>query len=315
MNNMKLRSSRAQLVASFMGLILLMMTGCQDSDPGPDAYGNFEAEDVIVSSEGTGKLLSFDVREGDFIRAGKVVGVVDTLQLVLQRRQLIASQEAVRARIPSVVAEIEVLEEEKRIALVELTRIENLLARNAATSKQKDDIDGRISVIDRQIRSIRSKHGPILAEVDVLRAQVAQIDDKIESSKIENPVAGTVLTTFVKASEIVWPGKPLYNIAPLDTLLLRAYVSGSQLANLKLGQSVTVLIDNDNQANTKFDGMVSWIASEAEFTPKQIQTRDERTNLVYAFKIRVPNPEGILKIGMPGEVTFGPERTTNTGQE
>ena len=225
MNNMKLRSSRAQLVASFMGLILLMMTGCQDSDPGPDAYGNFEAEDVIVSSEGTGKLLSFEVREGDFVRAGKVVGVVDTLQLVLQRRQLIASQEAVRARIPSVVAEIEVLEEEKRIALVELTRIENLLARNAATSKQKDDIDGRISVIDRQIRSIRSKHGPILAEVDVLRAQVAQIDDKIESSKIENPVAGTVLTTFVKASEIVWPGKPLYNIAPLDTLLLRAYVS------------------------------------------------------------------------------------------
>jgi HlyD family secretion protein len=259
---------------------------------------------MVVSSEATGKLIYFDVEEGDVIEAGTLIGVVDTVQLSLQRDQLVASQLAVRARIPGVTAEIEVLEEEKRVVLVEKARVENLLARNAATSKQKDDIDGRIAVIDRRIRSIRSKNAPILAEVDVLKAQVAQLENLIGKSTIKNPIRGTVLTTYANEFEITAPGRPLYKIAPTDTLILRAYVSGAQLGHFALGDEVTVFVDRDEETNSQTTGRVIWLSSEAEFTPRMIQTKDERVNLMYAFKVLVPNPDGALKIGMPGEVVF-----------
>ncbi|NND71756.1 MAG: HlyD family efflux transporter periplasmic adaptor subunit [Rhodothermales bacterium] len=284
---------------------VVLLAGCSGTENNSDAYGNFEVEDIIVSSEGTGKLIRFDVREGDIVAAGTIVGVVDTVQLALQRQQLIASQAAVRSRIPGVVSEMNVLEEERRVAAIEKTRIENLLARGAATQKQQDDIDGRIAVIDSRIRSIKSKHAPILAEVEVLKTQVAQVNHQIDRSVIVNPISGTVLTTYVDANEVTAPGRPLYKIASLDTLVLRAYVSGDQLSGFSIGDDVTVLVDRDADSSSSMKGRIVWVASEAEFTPRMIQTKDERVNLMYAIKVLVPNAEQTLKIGMPGEVVFG----------
>jgi HlyD family secretion protein len=281
-----------------------LLSGCSRNDDVSDAYGNFEATETLIASEAGGKLLSLTVDEGRTLEAGAVVGLVDTLQLALKRDQLQASRQAVRSKIPGVVAQIDVLEEQKRVALVEKNRIEQLLRDRAATQKQLDDVDGQMRVLDRQMQSIWTQNATILSEIDVLDAQIAQLDDQIARSVLVNPVAGTVLVTYAEPHELTAPGKPLYKIAALDTVYLRAYVSGAQLPHLRLGQAVSVLIDEDEETNRTLSGEVTWIASRAEFTPKLIQTKEERVNLVYAFKVRVANPEGRLKIGMPGEVRF-----------
>lgn len=290
-------------VACFFLAATFASTGCSSTDDTTDAYGNFEADDVIISSEVAGRVVRFDLEEGDDISQGILVAVIDTTQLVLQMRQLKASQRAVRARTPGVVAQIEVLEEQRRVATIERDRISNLVERKAATQKQLDDIEGQLSVLERQIRSIRSQNAPILAEVEVLDAQIAQVENNIQKSHVINPLRGTVLTKYVNTHEVTATGKPLYRIAPVDTLILRAYVSGAQLSDVVIGKRVQVLIDDDGSLREMF-GRVSWISDEAEFTPKLIQTRDERVNLVYAFKVRVPNPTGAIKVGMPGEVRF-----------
>jgi len=287
-----------------LALTLIAFAGCAGNGPSSDAYGNFEATEVLISSEATGRLLSFRVEEGQGLAAGEVVGLVDTVQLALKRDQLGASRQAVRSKITGVVAQIDVLEEQKRVALVEKNRIEKLLQDQAATRKQLDDVNGQISVLDRQIQSIRTQSAPILGEIDALDAQIAQLDDQIAKSRIVNPVDGTVLVTYAEPYELTAQGRPLYKIADLDTMYLRAYVSGAQLPHVRLGQPVDVLIDEDADTDRTLSGAITWIASQAEFTPKVIQTKEERVNLVYAFKVRVSNPEGRLKIGMPGEVRF-----------
>ena len=286
-------------------VIFAFLAGCSDNGDASDAYGNFEATEVLIASEASGRLLSFMVEEGQRLEAGAVVGLVDTVQLALRRDQLWASRRAVRSKIPGVVAQIEVLEEKKRVALIEKNRVERLLEDRAATQKQLDDVDGQIRVFDRQIQSIRTQNATILSEIDVLEAQIAQLDDQIIKSIVVNPVVGTVLVTYAEAHELTAPGNPLYKLADLDTMYLRAYVSGAQLPHVRIGQAVEVLIDEDEDANRSLHGEITWIAAQAEFTPKLVQTKEERVNLVYAFKVRVANPDGSLKIGMPGEVRFG----------
>lgn len=285
-------------------VLAVVLAGCFGNGERSDAYGNFEATEVLISSEAGGRLLSFNVEEGQFLAAGEVVGLVDTLQLSLKRDQLQASREAVRSRIAGVLAQIEVLEEQKQVALIEKNRIERLLQDRAATQKQLDDVEGQIRVLDRQMQSIRTQNATILSEIDALDAQIAQLDDQIDRSVIVNPIDGTVLVTYAEAHELTAPSKPLYKVADLGTMYLRAYISGAQLPHLTLGQGVDVLVDEDEDANRSLPGEVTWIASQAEFTPKLIQTKEERVALVYAFKVRVANPEGRLKIGMPGEVRF-----------
>ncbi|WP_457651439.1 HlyD family secretion protein [Rhodocaloribacter sp.] len=280
------------------------LTGCRNNEATSDAYGNFEATEILVSSEATGRLLAFDVEEGQALDAGAVVGLVDTTQLALQRAQLRASREAVRTKRQGVRAQIAVLEAQKRVALTEKARIEKLLESEAAPRKQWDDILGQIDVLDRQIQSVRTQTAGIEAEIAAIDAQIDQVEDRLARSRIVNPVAGTVLVTYAEPHELTAPGKPLYKIADLDSMDLRAYVSGAQLPHLRLGERVTVLIDENEAENRALEGKVTWISSEAEFTPKLIQTKEERVNLVYAFKVRVPNPDGVLKIGMPGEVRF-----------
>jgi HlyD family secretion protein len=289
-------------VALPLASLLLCGSGCRDGSNGAFAYGNFEADEVIVSSEIGGRLLWLDASEGDYIQSGVSVGLVDTVQLSLQRDELIAQRAVISSRTPGIVAQVDVIEAQRRVAQTERTRIENLLADGAATRKQLDDIDGQLRVLESQATSIRAQNAPLIAELRVVDAKRALVDDQIRRGVIRNPVGGTVLLSYTEPLELVQPGKALYRIANLDTIYLRAYVSGGQLAGLRLGQRIFVEYDRDAQSNHRVEGVVTWISSQAEFTPKLIQTKEERVNLVYAFKVRVPNADGALKIGMPGEV-------------
>jgi HlyD family secretion protein len=281
------------------------LAGCNGNDDRADAYGTFEAAETLISSEANGRLLRFEVDEGDSLIAGQMVGLVDTVQLALQRDQLQANRRAVQSRTRGVVAQVDVLQEQKRVAEIEQDRLEKLVADQAAPQKQLDDINGQIRVLNQQIQQIRTQNAPILAEIDAIDAQIAQIADQIRRLIIINPIAGTVLVTYAEPHEMTAHGKPLYKIADLSTLTLRAYVSGDQLPHIRLGQSVEVQIDETRTENRSLPGEIVSIASEAEFTPRIIQTKEERVNLVYAIKVRVANPDGALKIGMPGEVWLG----------
>ena len=283
---------------------MLVIAGCAGNGEQSDAYGNFEATEVTVSAEVGGTLERFAVQEGSQLEARTNVGLIDTTQLALKRRQLRAQRAAARTRTDQVRGEIDVLEAELDVARTEQARIERLVADEAATQRQLDDINGRVRVLERRIQATRVQLRTVRDEVAALDASIAQVDEQIRDSELIAPLSGMVLTTHAEAHELVQPGAPLYTIADLDTLELRAYVSGAQLPDVRLGQSVTVLVDKNETENQALDGTVSWIADEAEFTPQMIQTKEERVNLVYAIKVRVPNSDGRLKIGMPGEVRF-----------
>lgn len=281
-----------------------LATGCGSNQKTSDAYGNFESTEVTVSSEVAGRLVRLDVTEGQRLQAGSVIGLVDTTQFALRRDELRARRAAVRARFPSVVAQEDVLKTQRNVAARELERFENLVSQGAATAKTLDDLRGQLEVLDSQIANARAANPPIMAELSVMDAQLASLEDQIGRARLVNPVNGVVLTTFASESELTSPGRPLYRIAALDTLELRAYVSGAQLPRVILGQEVTVIVDYDESSNQTLRGTISWISSQAEFTPKFIQTKEERVSLVYAVKVRVPNPDGVLKLGMPGEIRF-----------
>ena len=283
--------------------IVLFLTGCSNDKQKSDAYGNFEATETVVSSESSGKLNEFNVEEGMIIESGDIVGYIDTNQLYLKKNQLAQQKNTTRTKFKNVSAQISVLQEQKRVAQREKERIERLLKDEAATGKQLDDINGSIDVINRQISSIEMQNTTTNEELKGLDVQIAQIVDQLQKSSITNPVKGTVILKFAEQGEIVNFGKPLYKIADISTMELRAYVSGAQLSEIKLGQKVKVLIDDGKSGYKTLEGEISWISSKAEFTPKIIQTKEERVNLVYAFKVRVVN-DGSIKIGMPGEVVF-----------
>lgn len=302
-------------------LSLLLLAACQKNGPKADAYGNFEADDRIISAEANGQILEFRLEEGQTLEAGQVVGRIDSVQLVLKKEQLQASIRAVAAKSPAISAQLAVFEKQLSASREQLTalqrekqRVENLLKSDAATPKQLDDLNDQITLVQRQMdvileqrsatdASLSTQKGGLLAEILPLEKQIAQLDDQIAKCHIVNPTPGTVLTRYAETGEIASFGKPLYKIADLRQITLRAYVAGDQLGNIRLGQEVKVAIDAPDGGLREFPGKITWISSKAEFTPKIIQTKDERVNLVYAVKVVVEN-DGSLKIGMPGEVFF-----------
>lgn len=284
----------------------LLCIACGNSEKS-DAYGNFEATTITVSAKGNGELSKFHIKEGMLLEEGISVGVIDTTTLYLEKLQLIARLEALDLKLQEAAPEIAILLERKSNLERERNRTQNLVNRKAATQKQLDDYNGEIDVVNQRIssteRQINITNRSILSERKPLIAQIAVLENKIKDHQINNPISGTVLTSFVEPSELVNHGAPLYKIANLDTLKLRAYTSALLLQNVKLNDKVTVLIDSDEDEYKKLEGTVTWIADEAEFTPKSIETKDERINLIYALDIEVKN-DGTLKIGMPGEVIF-----------
>jgi len=283
--------------------ILFLSISCNWNDGKSDAYGNFEVDETHISTEISGKLLQMNVEEGQNVQKGDKMALVDTTQLSLRKQQLMAQRNAVATKVDNILSQIAVQREQRKTLITEKQRLEKLLSDGAATVKQMDDVNGRISVIDKQIESIESQNAAVLSEIKAFDLQIEQANDQLSRSYIINPFDGIVLETYTQQSELVMTGKILYKIADITNMFLRVYISGAQLSQVELGQKVTVLIDKSKDETESLTGEVVWISSQAEFTPKIIQTKEERVNLVYAMKIKVAN-DGKLKIGMPGEVLF-----------
>ncbi len=282
---------------------LIMLFGCNGQNDRSDAWGNFEATEVTISAQSGGELMAFGLNEGDFLRKGTVVGWIDTTDLVLKKQQLISQKAAVNSKIPSFEAQAAVYQQQKKNAGRDMERFEAMHREGAATQKQLDDISGQIQVIEKQIASVEVQKSAVHSEIQAIEKQIAQVEEAISKAVITQPGDGSVLTKYVNAHEMVMAGKPLYKYADLRQMKLKVYVSGAQLPDIHIGQQAEVLIDKNETENRKLTGKVSWISESAEFTPKIIQTKEERVNLVYAVKMLVPN-DGSLKIGMPGEVIF-----------
>ena len=285
---------------SLLILVTLGIISCNTSNEKADGYGNFEATEITVSSEGNGKIDFLKVQEGTILEAQTQVGLIDTVQLYLTKQQLIASKSTVSSKSANVLSQKSVLAEQLKTVQIEKNRIRDMYAENAATKRQVDEIDGKVKVIEAQIQGIGTQNAPIINDLKSIDVQIQKINDQIQKSKITNPIKGTVLTKYAEPGEITAFGKPLYKIADLSEMSLRVFVSGTQLTQLKIGQEVSVKIDGAAEMNS-YKGTISWIASQAEFTPKIIQTKEERVNLVYALKVKVKN-DGSLKIGMPAEM-------------
>ena len=283
--------------------LLLVLAGCGKHDE-PDAYGNFEATETVVSAETGGTLLWFTPVEGQQVAPGVTLAVIDTTGLALDRAQIGAQRTATRARVSEADRQIGVLAVQREIAGRAYARTRRLIAEQAATAQQLDQAERDYRVLGEQIAALHAQRNSVTQDVAANDARVAQIAERIAKSRISAPFAGTVLATYARTGEFVQPGQPLFRLASLDTLTLRAYVTETQLAQLKLGQRVQVSVDRGEGVRLALPGAVSWIASKAEFTPTPVQTRDERADLVYAVKILVPNRGGVLKIGMPADVAF-----------
>jgi HlyD family secretion protein len=287
--------------------VYLLISSCNRDKDNPDAYGTFEATEVTVSSQANGRILFLNVEEGLAIDSNTLVGIVDTLDLAIRKSVTRDQQLATAARRDDLAAQIEVQEQNKTNILIEKARIERLLKDGAATTKQLDDINANVNLADKQIASIKSQYASLDAQVSTFNKQIDQINNSIVDAHIINPIKGTVLTKYAEPNEITTFGKPVYKIADLTSLDLRVYVSGAQLPYIKIGQKVKVHYDKDENTNSTAEGVVTWISETAEFTPKTIQTKEERVNLVYAAKVRVKN-DGTLKIGMPGDIRFMPSK-------
>ena len=294
------------LIIAFI-LSLTFLFACSNGDGDFDATGTFESDEIIVSSEAMGKLIFFDIEEGFIIKQKQVVGIVDTIQLHLKKKQLLATIKAVLSKQPDIATQLASLQKQIETAEKEQIRIQNLVNSNAATTKQLDDVNSQLDVLRKQYNATKSsltisKQG-LQSETLPLTAQIEQIEDQIKKSYIINPIDGTVLTRYAKLNEVTSNGKALYKIANLSEMTLCAYVDGNQLGEIKLGQKVKVFVDKGEGDQKEMSGAIYWVSSKAEFTPKTIQTKDERANLVYSIKVKVIN-DGHLKIGMYGEVKF-----------
>lgn len=309
-------------IFSFLVLItLIVLVSCNKNGKKFDASGTFEADEVIVSSLGNGKILSLKVDEGSELRKDSIVGLIDPSDLTLQKEQVQESIKSLNEQTANVEPQVKLLEDQLRVQqsqldnlLHEKTRTENLLKQDAATPKQLDDINAQIDVVKKQMsvtqqqinvqkNNVATQNRGILSQGRPLEKKVKQIENLLQKSNIVNPINGTVLTKYAEEGEIISSGKALYKIADLSSLNLRAYITGTQLPQIKLNQQVKVLIDEGKKKYKEYNGTIIWISDKAEFTPKTIQTKEERANLVYAIKVKVPN-DGYLKIGMYGEVKF-----------
>jgi HlyD family secretion protein len=303
--------------------LVLFLAACNRNQDRFDASGVFEADEVIVSASATGKILSLDIDEGSSIARDSIVGLVDPTDLSLQKQQVQASIDALNEKTSDVTPQVKMLEDQLKVQQTQLdnllheqARIENLVKEDAATKKQLDDINFQVesakkqmNVTQQQIKvqrnNVATQNRGILSESKPLQKRAEQLQEQLNKTNITNPIDGTVITKYAETGEITSNGKPLYKIADLSTMNLRAYLTGDQLPQIKLGQQVAVFIDSGAKNYRKLSGVITWISDKAEFTPKTIQTKDERANLVYAIKIKVKN-DGYLKLGMYGEVKFNP---------
>lgn len=287
----------------FLFTLVVFLGSCTTNQTKSDAYGNFESDEIIISAQGNGELLHFLPNEGDVLKAGDVVGLIDTTDLHLKKKLLVQQIKTVASQLDNIKAEMEVQQQMLNNNLINQKRVANMFTKGAATQKQKDDIDGLVDVNRKQISAIQSRKQNILDQMEAVEVQIEQINESISKCLITNPVNGTALVVYARKGELAAIGKPLYKLADVTTLKLKAYISGAQLSQVKLGQEVDVLYDENAKQNASLKGKIVWISSSAEFTPKTIQTKEERVNLVYAIKVAVKN-DGTLKIGMPGEVNF-----------
>lgn len=291
---------------SILSVILISFACGRDSEI-YDASGSFEATEIIVSSEVGGKILEMNIEEGDSVEGGAILGQIDTVQLWLKKRQILATVRALEARRPELRKQIAAIEEQISVQTREKERIERLLKAGAATGKQLDDINASISILTKQLDAQRSSlantSGGLTEDASALMIQADQLDDQLKRSRITSPITGTILTKYAEAGEVTGAGKPLFKIADMDRMILKAYITSDIVTQVKQGQSVKVYADFGEEGSREYEGKIVWISDKAEFTPKTIQTKDERANLVYAVKIAVKN-DGYLKIGMYGGLSL-----------
>jgi HlyD family secretion protein len=305
----------------FSFFILAAFTSCSSRENDFDASGNFEADEVVVSSQLAGELTSFNVHEGDSLTKGQIVGSIDAKNIFLQKEQVQAAIHSLSERTSDVTPQVQLLQNQVAVQQAQLKnllhekqRVERLVKADAATGKQLDDLNSQIEVVRRQIavtsqqinvqrNAVQTQNRSVLSERTPLQKQVAQLDEQLSKANIINTANGIVTTTYAEPGEVTGPGKALYKIADLSIMTLRAYVTGSQLSQIKINQPVMVYVDKGDKTYRGYKGVITWISGKSEFTPKTIQTKDERANLVYAIKIRVEN-DGYLKMGMYGEVKF-----------
>lgn len=295
------------LTYSSLLVLALAMTACGKGNKVYDASGVFESTEVTVSAESNGRIMSLDLQEGDRLEAGAVVGCIDTVQLYLSKIQLEASRRAVGSGRLNISRQIAALESQIAKQRQELDRFTKLEQAGASNRKQVEDIQAQLDILERQLaaqkESLQNTNSNVSGQADALEAQVMQLEDKIRKCVITSPVSGTILAKYSEAGELAVQGRALFKVADLDNIRLRAYITADQLTGLKLGQSVKVFADQGTSGRKEYAGTLVWISDKAEFTPKTIQTRDERANLVYAVKIAVKN-DGLIKLGMYGEVKF-----------
>ncbi len=296
-------SCRIGLLATIVSIFLV---SCSNSDGDVDASGTFETTEIIVSTESMGKIMQLNVEEGQQLNFNQRVGYIDTTQLYLKKLQLVASKKALQSRRPDIQKQIAALEQQIETAKTERKRVENLVKAEASTTKQLDDANAQIKVLEKQLEATKSSlentSNSILGDNEALQIQIEQIEDQLQKCYITSPISGVVLTKYAEQGELATPGKALFKIGDVTNMILRAYVTSDQLTQIALGQKVKVYADY-GEDRKEYEGVVSWISSKSEFTPKTIQTRDERANLVYAVKINTKN-DGLLKIGMYGNVKF-----------
>ena len=293
----------------YIGLGILLFTSCSNKDDDYDASGVFEATEIIVSSEASGKIKYLNIMEGQQLEKGQQVGLVDTTQLYLQKMNLLTNIKGVRSQQPNIATQTASIKEQISTLEREKQRTTNLIEANAATQKQLDDINGQIEVFQKQLSAsestLQKSSQNITAQSSSMDIQIEQIEDRLNKSIITSPITGTVLNKYAEEGELANMGTPLFKIADINNMILRVYVTNDQLSNIKLNNKVQVIVNNskDSDSNRVYEGTVTWISDKSEFTPKTIQTKNERANLVYAMKVSVKN-DGYLKIGMYGEVKF-----------
>lgn len=287
--------------------LLSLLSACGGRTTDYDATGTFEATEVLVSAEASGRLLCFDVEEGTRLASGEEVGLIDTVQLYLKKLQLQASMKSVESQRPDVNKQIAATRQQIATAQREKKRVENLLKAGAANQKQLDDWDAQVALLERQLAaqmsSLQNSTNSLTEQGSSVAIQVAQVEDLLAKCHIVSPISGTVLAKYAEAGELAAVGKPLFKVADVDHMYLRAYITSEQLSQVKIGNRVTVFSDYGGNERKEYPGVVSWISDRSEFTPKTILTKEERANLVYAVKITVEN-DGLLKIGMYGGVKF-----------
>ena len=288
-------------------IAVILLAGCKAKNDKADAYGNFEATEVTISAETNGRILQFDPVEGSQVDKGAIIALVDTTVLHLQKAEIEAGMKSVLVRLVSINAQNDVLNQQITNQNVNVSRIEKMLKDSAATQKQYDDVTGQVAVLQKQIAANNTQKASVSAEQSVYESKRASVNEQIKKCTIKSPLKGTVIEKYAEAGEMTAPGKPLVKIADLSLIKLKVYVSGAQLGKIKTGQSCTIRIDNGTKGYQSFPGRISYISEKAEFTPKIIQTKEERVILVYAVNIDVVN-DGTLKSGMPGEALFTAEK-------